>query len=339
MIVDKSDGEGGEPGSGAESASGSSSVTTGGSGATPGGGSAVSDGGSVASTGGNASGASLGGTGSTSGGASSTASTGGSAGSPAKTSYVEKCGAPEPASNDDRDSALDLSAGATICLDAGDEDWFYLDAPDDGKGHVILLDFEEEPTAWVSVNVLAEKDGSAIGSTRLAQGVKASVYATVGPGTRTLFQFSPFVGSQALTKVKATLSAESDDQEPNNEREAAATIQAGSEISAQLWVPYVAADEGLAVDWYKVDLSAGSHVLHVTSTPEDLYLEASLSDSARVALDSGRAPNRGATFNFAFNVASAGTYFIQIENFVGLPLVMLGAKPKFLSEPYKFQID
>jgi hypothetical protein len=161
----------------------------------------------------------------------------------------------------------------------------------------------------------------------------------VGPGARTLFDFSPIIAAAALTTIKTSLTTEADGYEPNNVREDAAAIQPGREISAQFLVPYVSTDEQAAVDWYKLDLAPGTHVFKLTSVPEDLFIDVDITDSARVAIDSGRAPNTGATFQFSFEVAKAGSYVFNVTNVVSVPVLITGAKRHFLSESYKFQID
>jgi hypothetical protein len=332
VVVEKDDGTGGEREMGVDS-SGGTSALTGGRAPVAGASGGAPEGGNVAVAGG---GASTGGTkaGTEGGGGAEAGATSSDA------PYVEACGAAEPTNNDARESALDLSAGATLCMsDENDDDWFYLDAPDDGKGHVIQLDITQEPAARIGMTLFAKQDGSEMGMAYLEQGVSGSVYASVGPGTRTLIDFAPFWARDALATVKASLLTESDAYEPNNDRDAAATIQPGTEISAQLIVPYASLAQNSAVDWYKVELTAGSHVFHLTAVPEDLNVRASLSDSGRVDLATQHAPNRGAIFDFSFDVKTAGIYFFVVDSFGDLPILVNGTKPRFLGEPYKFQID
>jgi hypothetical protein len=140
--------------------------------------------------------------------------------------------------------------------------------------------------------------------------------------------------------VKASLTTEADSFEPNNEREAAAAIKAGQKISAQMMVPYASQLQSQPADVFKVELTAGDHVFHLTAVPQEIFLEVSISDSSRVNIDWAHPPNRGAIFDFPFTVPSDGTYFFVIENYSGdPPVVTSGGKSHYLSESYTFQID
>ncbi len=342
VVVEKSDGSGGSTdGSGGSNASGGSVPVMNG-GVPASGGAAATNGGVPAANGGSPSnGGSLASGGGTAGEAARGGAAAGGAASVFGAPYVEACGSAEPMSNDDRDMALALGSETTLCLaDGADHDWFYVDTPADGKAHILELDFDQEPSAWANLAVFAKADGSQIGTFHSAKGVKASVWVTLGPGARTLLDFTPNIASQALVTVKASMTAENDSYEPNNERAAAATIMSATDISAQMMVPYVSVDQSLEDDWYKVELTAGAHVFRLTSEPEEAWIEVQISDSARVDVASGHPPNRGAAFNFNFSVSAAGTYYFRLASNVGsMPTISTGSKPHFLSESYAFRIE
>lgn len=348
VTVGKDDATGGQSttDSGGSDALGGSASTSGGrqdasTGGVAQGGSASAQGGSANTQGGSAS--TQGGSASAQGGSmpsgGSGSATGGSTGDPG-TPYAEECGAPEPQENNDRDTAIALGPGATVCIDPNDNDWFYVDTPADGKAHILQLDFDQEPAAWTYIDIYAKTDGSRISSFHLDKGVKSNVFVTLGPGARTLFDFSAYNSSGAKTTVKAALTTENDGFEPNNERETAAAIKAGQKISAQMLVPYVAQQQSEPADWFKVELTAGDHVFHLTAVPQEIFLKIAISDSSRVNLGSAHPPNRGAIFDVPFTVPSDGTYFFAVENYSeNPPVVTSGNKPHFLSESYTFQID
>jgi hypothetical protein len=256
--------------------------------------------------------------------------------------HFEDCGASETTANDDRDSARALGAEATFCVDqSSDRDWFYVETPDDGKAHVIQLDFDQSARAYVAFEVYAAKDFSNMGGLTLGRGAKETVFVSVGPGTRTLFEFRSYVGaSEGPISVRTSVTAERDQYEPNNDRGAAAEISAGAPISAQLIVPYSASDDRSPADWYKLELGAGEHVFKVGSSPQEVYFGVEIYDGDGVNILKETAPNKGAIFGTNFEVDEAGTYYFGVYQYIAtLPVISNGEKPKFLSEQYTFQID
>lgn len=269
-------------------------------------------------------------------------SAGGASGAPATASHFEDCGAVETVPNDDRDSARDLGLDATFCVDEDDdEDWFYLDTPENGKAHVLQLDVEQSVHAWVSLNVYAGKDFSEIGGVTLEEGAKNSVYVTVGPGTRTLFRFTGYLDtSEGPIRVRTMVTPEDDPFEPNDAKENAASIELAAPISAQLLVPYTARGIGTSIDWYKAELEAGEHVLSVLSVPTEVYLGLEIFDSAGKSLFDDTAPNKGALFDARFELPANGTYYFGVYQYIAeLPVMSHGAKADFLGSQYTFRLE
>ena len=323
-------------GEGGSSALGGSTATgTGGANATGG----SSEFGGAQATGG-VSAAASGGT-SQAGGGGAGASAGSSGASMGNTN-VEDCSNPDVIPNDSREHAVNFGTGATICVvDTSDSDWFYVDAPKDGRAHVIQLDISESPNSWVIADVIAESDGSNMGQVRFSQrGLKATAFVTVGPGTRTLFDFYGFVDNTDTTRIDVSLIAEMDDHEPNNDRASATPITPGTEVAAQLINPYVSQTEQRIADYYQIDVAAGQHTVKVTNVPSDLYPVFQITDSSGAIINSSsHGPNRGATFNFGFTAAAAGTYYLRVENFVDQSVVYTGSEAASYEEQYKFQVD
>jgi hypothetical protein len=281
-----------------------------------------------------------GGTTSTPTGGTTSTPTGGTTSTPNSGSHIEVCGEEETIDNNDRAHAQPLGESATFCVNGSDHDWFYVEAPDDGKAHVVQLDFVEDPDAWIQAQVHADADFSELGGFIIDQGTESSVWVTVGPGTRTLFDFQNYVGNNGLSRVKATLTSEKDQHEPNNERDAAQAITQGSPVRAQLMVPYVAESQRTPEDWYKVELTAGAHVFKLTEVPEDVWLGVEISDSSRVAVASGRPPNKGATFDYEFEIDADGTYYFRLSNYIsGLPVISAGNAPGFVTDEYAFTVE
>jgi len=270
------------------------------------------------------------------------AASGGSATTPSNsTSHTEVCGAEEVVENGDRDHAQPLGTQASFCVDGGnDHDWFYVDVPDDGKAHVIRLDLAQAPEAWVQAEIYAKSDFSKIGGLSLDEGVQATSWVSVGSGTRTLFDFSEYIGSEGLIDVKTTITPEKDDYEPNSSRAEAAAISAGSQVRAQFVVPYTADDDRAVDDWFKLELTAGTHVFSLDAVPVEVWFQVDVTDSNNVAVHEETAPNKGATFETSFEVETAGTYYFRLHNYINtLPAIVAGAGASFLTDQYAFVID
>jgi hypothetical protein len=257
------------------------------------------------------------------------------------TGVREDCGVPEAIDNEDRDHAQPLGSSATICVDDDDdEDWFYIDAPDDGKAHVIRLDVEQTAEAHLGVAVYADKDDSEITHTSFDLGVTDALHLTVAPGSRTLLDFYEYGTSRGLITLKTSLTAEQDENEPNNDRDGARTISAGSEVHGQILVPYLTAEDRESADWYRIQLKAGPHVLHLTQVPELVWLGVWISDANRVDVDWDRPPNAGALFDFEFEVPADGTYYFEVDNYPAeLSVAVQGDPETYLSEGYVFNIE
>ena len=169
---------------------GGSETATGGTGT---GGSATTTGGRATSTGGRAT--------STGGSAASTGGSGGS-GPPDETGeLVEDCDAAEADNNDTRETAMALGTGATLCVGVNDVDWLYVDTPDDGKAHILRVLIAPDPGADVSFEVEAAADDSSIGNDYTDVGADATLWVTLGPGTRTLLSFGRFTRGGRFTFV------------------------------------------------------------------------------------------------------------------------------------------
>ena len=294
------------------------------------GGSATTTGGRATSTGGRAT--------STGGSAASTGGTGGS-GPPDETGpLVEDCDSTAAETNDTRETAVPLGAGATLCMKFQDEDWLYVDTPDDGKAHILQVLIAPDPGVNVSFRVEAEADGSNIGNDYTATGTDETLWVTLGPGTRTLLGFSHFSSGGRFT-LEASLEAESDAYSPNYTKETAAEIAVNEEISAEQHQPYTSATDKPYEDWYQVELATGPHTLSFTQVVSTQKASVWITDPRGENLGSGYAANAGALFDYEFEVKNAGTHYIRVADFSSGPgSFSVGKRRASLSEQYVFSV-
>ena len=276
------------------------------------------------------------------GAASSAGGAGQSAGASTASNTEEDCSNSEKIANNDREHAVAFGSRATLCvLNDSDSDWFYVDTPSDGRAHVVQLDISETDGSWIDIYLTAEKDGSDMGRIHPSQrGLKLSSFVVVGPGTRTFFEVQGYVNNTDTSTIDVSVSAEADDHEPNNDQATATLIQSGSEVSAQLILPYVSRTDQQIQDVYKAELPVGKHTFEMKSVPSDLFPVIEVRDSTDTVIsDNNHGPNRGAQFSFTFTAAEAGTYYFRVENYVDVAIVSSGTKADSYAQPYKFQLD
>jgi hypothetical protein len=309
-----SDAEGREGQGGSETATGG--TATGGSAATTGGRAATSTGGSATSTGG----------------------TGGS-GPPDETGpLIEDCDSTAADNNDTRETAMALGTGATLCVGVDDVDWLYVDTPDDGKAHILRVLIAPDPGVDVSFKVEAAADGSSIGNDYTDLGADATLWVTLGPGTRTLLSFGHFTRGGRFT-LEASLETESDAYSPNYSKETAAEIAVNEEITAEVHRPYSSATDKPYVDWYQVELATGPHTLSFTQVVSSQMVHASIVDPRGENRANDYAANAGALLDIEFTVKNAGIHYINVGDFRSGPSSFaVGERPAALSEQYVFSV-
>jgi hypothetical protein len=314
-------GEGGSPSSGSSGDGGSSNDGDGGSsndgdGGSPTGSAAGGEGGSVA---------------------------GGEAGMGGATenepdTYVETSDGIETIENNDRDHTVPMPSMASIYLPAGDEDWFSVQVPDDGRAHVLEIGVAQAATLRAGLDVQAGADFSLVGAPQtFAQGVTTTVFATVGPGSTTLLRFFIFAGT-GRADLTLNVVAENDAYEPNNERTEARSIPLNSDISAQFMVPYTSAGDNAIDDWYAVDLSAGAATVNLLANPDSGRFTLSVVTSLNTVISSDT-PTPGQLGSFGVTIPSAGTYFVHFARFSGFDTIATGAKPAHMGEEYVFRVE
>jgi hypothetical protein len=254
------------------------------------------------------------------------------------TTYADDCsdGVTDP--SDSREQATSLAQHQAICVQADDQDWFYVDTPDDGKAHLVDVDIRPELGGGIRLTAIAA-DGSEIGSTYTDNGAELQVHVSVGPATRTWFEFSRvFAGGKA--DVSVTYSDETDAFEPNNTRATASNVDPGKVITAMMLNPYRGTIDNAPEDWYAVNLEVGEHTFALSQVPEDVKLLLNFVSSSGVDLASASAPNAGATFSSTLDVTTAGRYFFSFAPASGTGGAFFsGKRPDRFSTPYSFRID
>ena len=248
----------------------------------------------------------------------------------------------ETVENNDREHAVPLPPTASIFLTTGDEDWFKVEAPSDGRAHVIELDVKQQAGLRTFVRALAGEDYAELGGQALQAGVSTSVFLTVGPGTTTLIQFTPWGATEKpggkRAEVALEVRAEDDAHEPNNTRETAAPISLNTDVSAQIMIPFASAAEQVAMDWYSVPLEVGPASVNVSAAPGGGRIRIMRYNAANVP-STVVALVEGQTGVFDFTIAAAGTYYFLFERYTGFEAFSQGAEPAFLSQPYTFRVE
>jgi hypothetical protein len=325
-------GSGGKaPGNAGDSGSGSGAQGSGGTGNLgPGG-----EGGDAGTT---SSGGSGGKSGAGSGGSAGAGqSGGGSAGTGGLSDYTETPDGVETVDNNDREHTIPAPSTASIYLVGSDQDWFSFTTPDDGHGHVITVTLEQEAALGAQLTVLAGADFSVIGAKNFAAGVSSSAYVSVGPNTTTLFEFRRVSGSGGRADLTFASRPEEDDQEPNNTRDAAAEIALATPVSAQMFIPYVDANDPPAADWYQIDLTGGTATLRFDAVPSAGIIRAELvnQEGAVTPIANNVA---GVTGDHEFEVAETDTYFLTFTPYGSYDDFSVGSELPYMSEQYVFQI-
>ena len=293
-------------------------------------------GGSAASMGGDA--ASMGGDAATTGGDAATTGGAGGSGEPDTARVVEDCDSTAADGNDTRETAMPLGAGATLCVESTDEDWLYVDTPDDGKAHILQVLIAPDPGIRISFQAEAEADGSILGSNSTGSGADQTLWLTLGPGTRTLLGFSRFSTGGRFT-LAASLETESDAYSPNYTKATAAEIAVNEEISAEVHQPYTSAMDKPYEDWYQVELATGQHTLSFTQVVSTQEVFVKILNPRGENIGTGNARNAGALFDYEFQVKDAGPHFISVSDFRGAPGSFdVGKRPASLSEQYVFSV-
>jgi hypothetical protein len=252
--------------------------------------------------------------------------------------YYEGEASPEPLPNDTREEALPLT-NASIWLEGSDEDWFYVDVPDDGRAHIIELVQTQGVDLISRVDIIAGADFSTLGSAfSTTEGATRTTYATVGPGTRTLLKFYATNRGVGRSEVTVFATAEDDPYEPNPNREAAAPIALDTDVTAQMIVPYVSTSERSSEDYYLVELSEGTAVFRLLSTPSNLRYAVNLLPVGEGATSLIANTTLGDTGSWEFEVPETGFYAIGLRDLENLG-AFFQTPAAHLFESYSFRIE
>ncbi|RYZ07396.1 MAG: hypothetical protein EOO73_12130 [Myxococcales bacterium] len=256
--------------------------------------------------------------------------------------YVETSDGVEPVANGDRDHALAASARSSLYFTVGDEDWLKVSAPSDARAHVIELELQQQAGLRTGVQALAGSDFAVLGQTLVATGVTTRVYVSVGPGTTTLLRFWPYVGASAAAgkrlELAIHLSAEEDENEPNDTPDTATPIELNTPVSAQFINPFASATSQAIEDWYEVQLEEGTATLNLLQAPEGGRFVISRETTQGASLHI-QTPLSGVTGAWSFAVPTSGTYRVGFGAYTGFSPFVEGTKPEYLSEPYVFEVQ
>jgi hypothetical protein len=311
-----------------ESTGGRSNASTGGAPASTGG-APASTGGAPASTGGTAA----------AGSPDEPEAGATSSGNPDDPPRVEDCDSGEPETNDTRETAWSLLEGATLCVRAQNEDWLYVDTPDDGKAHILEITFAPDPGANVDYDIEVESDGSTIGGSYTQNGADETAWVTLGPKVRALVRVVPFTGSDHVVRVDATMETEADQYSPNQTAETAAEIPVNEEITAEFHQPYTDDANQPFADWYSAELSEGAHTISFSQVVATQRLDVEIKNPRGEKIASGYSANGGALFDLDFEASMPGTYQFLVTDFIRGPgSFATGNRPAWLTQSYRFEI-
>jgi hypothetical protein len=260
-------------------------------------------------------------------------------GNPDDPPRVEDCESGAPETNDTRETAWPLLDGATLCVRAQNEDWLYVDTPDDGKAHILKVIIAPGPGDNVEYDIEVESDGSRIGGSYSQNGADETAWVTLGPKVRALMRVVPFTGSEHVVRVDATLETETDEYSPNQTAETAAKIPVNEEITAEFHQPYSDAANQPFADWYSAELSEGAHTISFSQVVATQRLDVDVKNPRGETIASGYSTNAGALFDLDFQANMPGTYRFLVNDFIRGPgSIATGNRPAALTQSYTFKI-
>lgn len=267
------------------------------------------------------------------------AGAGGNSGHPEDRPMVEDCESDAPETNDTRETAWPLVSGTTLCVRAQNEDWLYVDTPDDGKAHILELTFAPDPGKNVQYNIEVESDGSSIGSSYTQNGADQTAWVTLGPNVHALIRLVPFTGAGGIVRVDAKMETETDEYSPNQSQETAAEIPVNEDITAEFHQPYSDSANHPFWDWYAAELSEGDHTISFSKVVDSQRVDVEVRNPRGEKIASGYAQNGGALFDLGFKANMPGTYVFLVTDFINGPgSLTIGNRPAALSQSYTFKI-
>ena len=252
---------------------------------------------------------------------------------------LEDCASRLPEDNDTRETAKPLGDGASLCVrNANDNDWLYVDSPDDGKVHILELKFTPEATADVAFALESAEDGSSLGNDYTARGTSETLWATLAPGIRVLLRITDF-SYPGHVEITASLTTEGDTHSPNQTKDTAAQIKVNEEVVGETHRAYRNANDKPFEDWFQVELAPGAHTISFTQVVSSQQVWVGVTNPRGESVTNGYARNAGALFDLAFDAKIAGTYFFRVADFNSGPSsFVVGKEPAHVSGSYAFTI-
>jgi hypothetical protein len=256
--------------------------------------------------------------------------------------YYETSDGVEAQPNDTREEALPLPESPSVWLNGpDDEDWFYVDTPDDGKAHLLTVRLVQEAGTATFCSLLSA-DFTQIGKYGPDTGTtNGTFYATLGPQAHVLLRLLSNNLKQGRVVVDWQLTDEADPY-VHGDKAHATPIELDSEISAQLLNRYVSESNQGSADWYQLDLAAGSTTVRIVSAP-GIHMNATLVDSNNVELKNTTSAV-GVTGDLAFNLAKAGHYYLRLNSYnisakeTDTTVFATVSEPLYMSDQYVFKV-
>lgn len=248
-----------------------------------------------------------------------------------------------PDGNDTRELAIPLLGVASIHLPRGDEDWFSVEVPSDGRAHILTFHLQQEFSLAAVYEVRAASDDSSIGAHVFPTGTTGEVSVTVGPGSTTLLRLTPQAGNDGGRAVLWVDDVpEQDDYEPNQDHQSAAAIAVGQEVIAQMVIPYTSSTDQNEEDWFTIDLASGMTTLEVSQIPADLRLWINLHDDEGTPLQNEITSAGQFRATVELDVLDGGQYYLR---FLGYRAAGFGSHARpgehlgYFEEPYIFRVE
>ena len=268
--------------------------------------------------------------------------TGGRSGDGAVVADFVEPGDVEVVDNNTYMTAIPAKRTASIYTTGSDQDWFSVRAPSGPGAYVITVDADQQSAARVIISAYDGVNRDPMGSMTTSLGAVGHVFITVRAGTTTYLEFSAFPSPNGPHRIDLTftLTPENDAYEPNDTKDAAATITPNTDVAAQCIRAHVTASDSLSDDWYKVALVAGTATVKLVKDfqpgPRMTIGWATTAGSAENTLVTTPA----SVDSWTFNAPTDGIYYVHFRAFANTtPVFSSGDPPEFVKAQYVFQVQ
>jgi hypothetical protein len=257
--------------------------------------------------------------------------------------------------NDTREQAKVIALGTAytgLCVsnpDHTDElDFFEFTAPSSdlagGVVEVQLTNVKNGGLAEIIVTAVAN-NGVVFDSYQTDPGANTSGWLSVAPGAKYRIQVNRFggAGDRFAYDLLAKYTAITDTFEPNNKKEDAKVIALNTPIVATAAAHSANAElsAGDDQDWFKVSLGAGIAKIKMTNVAADYMCDVELLNDAGESVGEKYQVDRGADCVLDAQDLKAGSYFVKLHAFSGLPIRGDANKPvaAFMLQSYTLEVQ